>query len=123
MKQRTASLVVIGSLVLTSSVLAHHSDVNYATEEWTELQGTVRAVHWVNPHAWIYLEVMDAEGQAGTWALEGAGTTALQRSGWTQDSVEVGDEIAVRCHQLRSGARGCLLGFIEMDDGSWKEFD
>jgi len=123
MKQSTASLVVIGTIISAFPALAHHSDYNYATEEWTQLQGTVREVHWVNPHAWIYIEVTGAGDQSGTWALEGAGVAALRRDGWTEDSVEVGDEISVQCHPLRSGARGCLLGFIEMDDGSWKEFD
>ena len=123
MKQSIAGLVVIGAIILAFPVLAHHSDYNYQTEEWIQLQGTVREVHWVNPHAWIYLDVTDAEGVAETWALEGAGVAALESGGWTRDSVEAGDEISVQCHQLRSGARGCLLGFIEMDDGSWKEFD
>jgi len=86
-------------------------------------RGPITKLEWVNPHAWIYLEVTDAEGQTGMWALEGAGVTVLRRDGWGPDSVEAGDEISVQCHQLRSGSRGCLLGFIEMDDGSWKEFD
>ena len=57
------------------------------------------------------------------WALEGASLTQLRSDGWAEDSVEVNDEISVRCHRLRSGARGCLLGFIQMDDGSWRAFD
>ena len=123
MKRSTVSLVVIGTVLFTCPGLAHHSDVNYEVEAWTHLQGTVREVHWVNPHAWIYLEVLDAEGQSSMWALEGASVAQLRRDGWAEDSVEASDEISVRCHRLRSGARGCLLGFIEMDDGSWKEFD
>lgn len=123
MKQSIASLVVIGTIISAFPARAHHSDYNYQTEEWIHLQGTVREVHWVNPHAWIYLDVTNAEIGAETWALEGAGVAALESDGWTRDSVEVGDEISVQCHRLRSGARGCLLGYIEMDDGSWKEFD
>ena len=123
MRNSTVSLVVIATILLAFPALAHHSDYNYQTEEWALLQGTVQEVHWVNPHAWIYLDVTDAGSQSGTWAVEGAGVTELRRNGWAEDSVEVGDEISVRCLPLRSGARGCLLGFIEMDDGSWREFD
>ena len=120
---RIVSLIVVAMAGSAVPALAHHSHANYMESEWTYLQGTVREIHWMNPHSWIYLDVTDAEGQSRAWALEGASVTTLRRDGWTQDSVQVGDEISVRCHQLRDGSRGCLLGYIEMEDGSEKEFD
>ncbi len=77
----------------------------------------------MNPHSWIYLEVLDSEGSPKAWALEGASVTTLRRDGWSQDSVQIGKQISVRCHPLKDGARGCLLGYILMADGSEKEFD
>jgi hypothetical protein len=37
--------------------------------------------------------------------------------------LKPGDKIAVRCHQLRDGSNGCLLGFITTADGQEKIFD
>lgn len=121
--RNSLSLAMIGLVALAFPSWAHHSHANYVEAEWTYLEGTVREVHWMNPHSWIYLDVVDADGKSNAWALEGASVTTLRRDGWTQDSVEVGDILSVRCHRLQDGARGCLLGYIRMDDGSEKEFD
>jgi hypothetical protein len=32
-----------------------------------------------------------------------------------------GDTVKVRCHPLRDGTNGCLLGFLKARDGSVKE--
>ncbi len=103
--------------------LGHHSHANYLEGEWLYLEGTVREIHWMNPHSWIYLDVVDSDGQSRAWAIEGASITTLRRDGWTQESVQVGDELTMRCHPLKDGSRGCLLGYITLDDGSEKEFD
>jgi len=77
----------------------------------------------MNPHAWVYLEVAGVGEPSSVWALEGGAATTLMRKGWTKDMVEVGDEINVRCHPLKDGSPGCLLGYIRGDFGEEKEFD
>lgn len=104
--------------------LGHHSHANYWETEWVNLEGTVQAVHWMNPHSWVYIDVEHEDAaMTGAWALEGASVTTLRRDGWAEDSIQVGDTLTVRCHPLKDGSRGCLLGFVVMDDGSEKEFD
>ena len=118
-----AALAVAAMLALAVPVSAHHSQSNYVRAEWTHLKGSVAEIHWMNPHSWIYLEVMDPDGRPRVWSLEGASVTTLRRDGWTPDSVEVGDEISVRCHPLKDGSRGCLLGYLTTENGVEKEFD
>jgi hypothetical protein len=117
--------ILVGGLVLASPLptAAHHSHGNYARVEYTQLEGTVRQVHWMNPHSWVYLEVLDETGKSGIWALEGASVVTLRRNGWEPDSIAVGDTLRVRCHPLKDGSRGCLLGFIATANGAEKEFD
>jgi len=116
-------MLSIALVIATSSASGHHSHANYWETQWIDLEGTIQEVHWMNPHSWIYLQVMDADGKPSAWALEGASVTTLRRDGWTQESVQVGNTLSVRCHPLKDGSRGCLLGFIKMSDGSEKEFD
>ncbi|NIW25592.1 MAG: hypothetical protein GWN29_14050, partial [Gammaproteobacteria bacterium] len=47
----------------------------------------------------------------------------LVRGGIAQDEVQPGDQIHVRCHALRDGSSGCLLGFVTTADGVEKEWD
>ena len=51
------------------------------------------------------------------WALEAAGPNAIYNNGVKKGDITVGDKIKVRCHLLRDGSPGCLLGFITPDHG------
>ena len=109
--------------VLAAPVVAHHSHGNYDVNNYIELQGQVSELLWLNPHTWIYLEVEDDNGEPVVWALEGGSPSALTRDGWQPDSVQAGDMIKVRCHQLRDGSNGCLLGFVTPPGIEEKEWD
>jgi hypothetical protein len=120
---KLAAGVVACSLALPFAAGAHHSHGNYRLHEYTYLTGTVKEVLWINPHTWIHLEVSNENGETTDWALEGGGIVALTRRGWQEGDVRPGDTISVRCHQLRDGAQGCLLGYVTPEDGVEKEWD
>ncbi len=111
------------AVCLMAPATAHHSHGNYQMTQYTHLTGTVTQLHWINPHTWIYLEVASEDGQSAIWALESASATGLVRSGVEPDEVKVGDTVSVRCHQLRDGSNGCLLGFLTNASGVEKEWD
>lgn len=123
MRYKAWSLFAIGACAVATSGWAHHSHGNYQMSEYTSLEGTVREFHLVNPHTWIYLEVPNAAGEPELWALEAAGVRQLADIGVTSDTLEIGDTVSVRCHQLRDGSNGCLLGFLTTADGVEKEWD
>ena len=83
----------------------------------------MKEVHLLNPHSWVYLDVRNANGQLQTWALEATNKIGLERIGVTADSLKAGEAIKVRCHPLRDGSRGCLLGFVKTKDGEVKDWD
>jgi hypothetical protein len=41
----------------------------------------------------------------------------------TPDYVKPGDTVKARCHHLRDGSNGCLLGFLKAKDGTVKDWD
>lgn len=123
MQSKFLSLAAVTVYVLALPAWAHHSHGNYQMTEYTYLEGMVTEVHWVNPHSWLYIEVLDADGQPKLWALETTGVNGLLRIGVTEETVKVGDTVSVRCHQLRDGAKGCLLGFLTSEDGVEREWD
>ena len=119
---KIAAYAVIVVLASGSAPRAHHSHGNY-TDAFADLEGTVKAVHLINPHSWIYLDVKGADGKVQTWTLEATSVLGLQRSGVTRDSLKPGEPIKVRCHPLRDGSRGCLLGFVKSKDGKITDWD
>jgi hypothetical protein len=91
-------------VVLTSSVLlaaavpaaAHHAfaaefDVNTPVK----VKGTLTKIDWVNPHAWLYVDVKDADGKVVNWHFELGPPNALFRLGWKKDSIPIGTEVTI----------------------------
>lgn len=120
MKSTLASLAAITLITLPAA--AHHSHGNYA-DTFVDIEGVVKQVHLLNPHSWVYLDVKSSTGQPQTWALEATNVIGLQRIGVTRDYIKAGDTVKARCHPLRDGSRGCLLGFLKAPDGSVKDWD
>jgi hypothetical protein len=106
------------AVVLAIPAWAHHSHTTYNNDTFVNLTGTVSSVAWTNPHVWLYVDVVDQQGQAKTWALEGGSIAAVTRGGWQRNSLKTGDKVTVRCHPLRDGAEGCLMGFVTSINGT-----
>lgn len=110
-------LALLCAMALVLPAAAHHSHNNYDTTTWTPFEGTVKEVHWLLPHSWIFIDIKDAKGEAATWALEAAMPNSILENGVKKEDVRVGDRIKVRCHLLRDGSNGCLLGFVTPQHG------
>lgn len=122
-KFKSLGIAIIAANAVALAAWAHHSHGNYDMTGYTEVEGTVTDVYWINPHVWVYLDVVNAQGQVENWAMEAAGSTTLTRGGVGKDEVKSGDKIRVRCHPSRDGSNGCLLGFVTTPDGAEKEWD
>ncbi len=116
-------LAILCALAFALPVAAHHSHGNYV-DTFTDISGVVKEVHLVVPHSWVYMEVKNPKtSEAEIWALEATGRNGLERLGVNREYIKPGDTIKVRCHVLRDGSRGCLLGFLKARDGSVKDWD
>jgi len=78
---------------------------------------------FMNPHSWVYMSVAGDDGEATIWSLETGSVRALERAGIANNTLAPGDKVSVRCHQLKDGANGCLLGFLKPPGGVETEWD
>ena len=123
-----SKLAFVGGAILLAVIAvafpawAHHSHGNYQTET-TDFEGVVTEVHALNPHSWIYISRTDASGKEQIWALEGGGAAGLRRLASEGKPVKVGDKVKTRCHVLRNGQNGCLLGYLKHADGITYDHD
>jgi hypothetical protein len=117
MRVRFLGLAAVFTMCSVLPIRAHHSHGNYDLTTWTTMDGTVKEVHLLVPHSWIYLDVKDDKGQLTTWALEATGPSGLLKVGIKREDVRPGDLIKVRCHLLRDGSNGCLLGYVTPTHG------
>jgi len=109
---RSLVLIILFALTVVLPVRAHHSQGMYEISTWITLEGIIRQVRWTFPHTWVYLEVDDDQAEAKLWVLEGTNPNSIQVAGVSKDDVQPGDRISVRCHPLRDGSEGCVLGFV-----------
>lgn len=104
------ALVLAAGLVMPAT--AHHSHGNYDITKWTIMEGVVKVIVFIAPHSIVHLDVKNAKGETKTWALEATNPQTIFLKGLKREDVRVGDPIKVRCHVLRDGNPGCLLGFV-----------
>jgi Family of unknown function (DUF6152) len=83
--------------IIASPVLAHHSfAADYDASKPVTVRGTVTKFEWMNPHARFYLDVKDDSGAITNWEFELGSPNTLMKSGWTRNSLKIGDEVVVK---------------------------
>jgi hypothetical protein len=99
--------MVIG-LIMTvggSAVLAHHAfSSEFDATKPVKLRGKITRMEWVNPHAWMHMQVVADNGEVQDWMIEAGPPGALVRRGWSRDSVRPGTEVLVEGYQATDGA-------------------
>lgn len=112
------ALTLALTLALVCPVQAHHSFAMFDKEHLVTIQGVVRKVEWTNPHVFVFVEVPNPKGGAGTqYALECTSPNVLMRSGWKPGTLKVGDSVSVGMYPLRNGQPGGLLDTVTLPSG------
>ena len=105
MRLNLSIIVVVAAILLLGITLpttAHHAfGSEFDPNRPVLLKGKVVKVEWVNPHAWIHMEVTNPDGTKDVWMVEGGSPNSLLRRGVTKDSLPAGTEIIVDGYQSR----------------------
>lgn len=115
---RASSRLTIALLLAPIAALAHHSfAAEYDSKKPVELKGTLVGIDWVNPHAWIHMEVKDEAGKATMWDCELGSPNLLMRNGWRRDSIKPGDVIIINGAQAKDGTNMANARTVKFADG------
>ena len=96
------ALVSVGLLGAAASVRAHHAfAAEFDAQKPIKLEGTVTKVEWINPHAWIHIDVKRPDGTVEQWMIEGGTPNTLLRRGITRESLKVGTVLVIDGYQAR----------------------
>lgn len=102
--QDPVSIVLLAVLALLTpvSLSAHHAFfAEFDGDAPVRLEGKVSKVEWINPHAWIHLEVKQPDDTTITWMVEGGTPNTLLRRGFNKNTLSIGTEILVRGYQAK----------------------
>jgi hypothetical protein len=105
-------------VMAAAPLLAHHSfAAEFDSKRPVELKGTLVELEWVNPHAWIHMEVTDAGGKVTKWDCELGSPNLLMRNGWRRDTLKKGDVIVVNGSQAKDGSNMANARTVSAADG------
>jgi hypothetical protein len=115
---RISFALVIGLLAVCGPAFAHHgSSISYDLKKTVELKGTVTEFVWSNPHAQIYFDAKDAQGNVRHWGGETFAPSTLTKTGWTKKTLKPGDQITITVFPSKAGSSFGLVSSVVLADG------
>ena len=98
------ALAGVGLLLATMPAAAHHAfAAEFDVTKPIKVKGTTTRMDWVNPHAWLYVDVKEPDGTVVAWRFELGAPNALLRLGWRRDSLPVGLEVEIEGFRAKAG--------------------
>ena len=105
-------------MLAVAPVWAHHAfQAEYDDRKPVHLAGKVTEMEWINPHSWIHIDVVGADGKVTSWMVECGSPNIMLRRGFNKRSLEPGTELIVDGYQAKSGDTKANGGSVTFKDG------
>ncbi len=104
--------------LLSAPLFAHHAISAFDRDNSVSVSGTVTKWQFINPHAGIWIDVVNEQGDVEIWSGEFQGTLDLYRHySWNKDTFAPGDEITLTGSPARNGDTTMAVGLVGFADG------
>jgi hypothetical protein len=103
MNAKACRLAAVMLVSCAMPAAAHHSFAMFDRDKTVELQGTVKAFQWTNPHSFLDVYVVDPKGAPVLWTLEFGAVHNLVNQGWRPKTLMPGDKVLLTLHPAKDG--------------------
>lgn len=111
--------LVAGAVALvfaSSAAFAHHGLGRFDRTKPVEIKGIIKSIDFVNPHSYLNLDVIGADGKSVAMRCEMRAATLLRRSGWSEEMFVAGAEATIFGFAHRDDPASCYLEDITIGD-------
>ncbi len=116
MKSALFCLLLTG---LGSTASAHHAfHADFDRNVTGTIEGVLQEVFYRNPHARYFITVTKEDGTDEVWDAEGYALGIMNRSGFTSDTLAIGERVKVFGNMGRDGRRMIAIQWLEKEDGT-----
>jgi len=110
----------LGAIAIAAAApgFAHHAfAAEYDARQFMTVKGTLTSVEWINPHAWLHVDIKDESGRVTNWAIEFGSPNALLRRGLRKTDFPAGTEVVVEGYRAKNGTPTLNGRSVKLPDG------
>jgi Family of unknown function (DUF6152) len=117
-KHLLAAALVFSMAAASTPSFAHHSfAAEYDASKPITLQGKLTKLSWVNPHGWIYVDVVNPDKTVTSWAVEFGSPNALLRRGLRETDFPLGIDLTINGYLAKNGKKIINGTSVKLPDG------
>ena len=106
------------TLAVSGSLHGHHASApHFDLNKEVTVSGVITRIRLVNPHAYLYFDVME-NGEQVSWRCELSSGTQLRRRGWTPELFPKGAKVTVSGAPARREDNHCYMTSLTFEDGT-----
>ena len=114
-----STISVLITVAAAVPLMAHHSfAAEFDSKKQVTVTGFVTKIEWTNPHVWFYMNVKDESGKVTNYGFEMGPPHLLQGTGWTRNTMKVGDELTVNGSLAKNGSPRVNARIVMTKDGN-----
>jgi hypothetical protein len=115
---RWAAVCILGLFCFGIRAYAHHAfAAEFDIKRVLTLEGTVVQMEWINPHAWLTVDVQSPAGETEQWMVEFGPPNMLFRKGFRRDSFQPKMKVTVTGFGATDGRRVLNADTVTLADG------
>jgi hypothetical protein len=117
---KTIGLAACIAIAITTSVMGHHSfAAEFDGSKIQTIKGNVVEFQWMNPHAYLIVDVTDASGKTARWGVQSRNLSILKRQGLSKQTFKVGEVVTIELYHHHDPMKNVgFARYIQRADGT-----